>query len=252
MYIISMVAVISLKQDNSMVIKMYTIKIGANEIEYTISRRAKKYINISIKGDKTIHVSAPRRVPIYEIEKVLKEKSVWIENKMNSFTSNKNKFENENILWYIGLPYQLKVIQNLKNDVTIVESSIIINTKYIEKNYIKQVYEKWLYKQAEELYYREVYYWLEIMKEYNLILSKIQIRKMKSRWGSCIPSKNKICLNTALMKVPKQCIEYVILHELTHLIEPNHSKNFYFIVEKYMADWKARKDKLNKEFGNIL
>ncbi|MBQ1955432.1 MAG: M48 family metallopeptidase [Clostridia bacterium] len=74
---------------------------------------------------------------------------------------------------------------------------------------------------------------------------EIHFKKMTSRWGSCVPAKNLITFNTALASVPKECAEYVVVHELCHFIHPNHSKSFYAEVEKHIPDWKERKKKLN-------
>lgn len=227
------------------------IKKEIDGIEYILSRRAKKYINISVRNNE-VFVSAPKRVPQYEIEKVIRDKASWIKEKLKNQKSMKNEWKDSNLVWYKGLQYELKVALSAKNGVDVFGNTIIVSTRTEEKEYVEKIFEKWIYQQAEETYQREVSRWLSIMEEYHLEMPRIQIRKMKTRWGSCIPSKKKICLNLALMYTPTACMEYVVLHELTHFIEANHSKNFYFIVQKYMPDWKARKDKLNKDFGNIL
>ena len=227
------------------------IKKEIDGIEYILSRRAKKYINISVRNNE-VFVSAPKRVPQYEIEKVHRDKASWIKEKLKNQKSMKNEWKDSNLVWYKGLQYELKVALSAKNGVDVFGNTIIVSTRTEEKEYVEKIFEKWIYQQAEETYQREVSRWLSIMEEYHLEMPRIQIRKMKTRWGSCIPSKKKICLNLALMYTPTACMEYVVLHELTHFIEANHSKNFYFIVQKYMPDWKARKDKLNKDFGNIL
>ncbi len=71
----------------------------------------------------------------------------------------------------------------------------------------------------------------------------IQIRKMKSRWGS-LSAKGRLTLNTDLVRAPKECIDYVVTHELCHLKHHNHSPAFYELLEKSMPDWKKRKHKL--------
>ena len=93
---------------------------------------------------------------------------------------------------------------------------------------------------------------MTIIHHKNIKMPEIKVRKMKTRWGSCIPSKNKITLNIALIYVPKECMEYVVLHELVHFLEPNHGKRFYGIIEEYMTDYKEIRKKLNREYGNIL
>jgi len=79
-------------------------------------------------------------------------------------------------------------------------------------------------------------------------INKVTIRKMKTRWGSCNYHKKSINLNLELIKKPLECVEYVIFHELTHLIYPNHSKDFYNYLLTYMSDWKRRKERL-ESFG---
>ena len=74
---------------------------------------------------------------------------------------------------------------------------------------------------------------------------ELKIRYMTARWGSCQPQKGIITLNSQLIEKPRRCMEYVVLHEFAHFIHPNHSKDFYTLVESLMPDWKERKWELN-------
>ena len=67
---------------------------------------------------------------------------------------------------------------------------------------------------------------------------------MKSRWGVCFPNKHSITLSTRLIHYPVECFEYVLLHEYAHFLVPNHSKEFYEVIEKYMPDYKERIKKM--------
>ena len=73
---------------------------------------------------------------------------------------------------------------------------------------------------------------------------KLAYRNMKSRWGSCQPSTGRICINTRLALYPPECLEYVVVHELCHLLEGNHGPRFHALMDTFMPDWKARKAKL--------
>ena len=75
---------------------------------------------------------------------------------------------------------------------------------------------------------------------------------MKTKWGICTPSKNEITFNLNLIKTPLECIEYVVLHELSHFKHPNHSRNFHNFVTRFMPNWKERKKILDNEFTTIL
>ena len=76
----------------------------------------------------------------------------------------------------------------------------------------------------------------------------LRIRTMKSCWGSCLVNKGIITLNRKLLMKPRECIEYVVMHELCHFIYPDHSKQFYGFMEKLMPDWKERREHLNGRF----
>jgi predicted metal-dependent hydrolase len=80
-------------------------------------------------------------------------------------------------------------------------------------------------------------------------LPKVVVRQMRSRWGSCT-ARGKITLNLKLVMVPRQLIDYVIVHELCHLAEHNHSKGFYTLLSRVMPDWEERREKLERfDFG---
>lgn len=91
-------------------------------------------------------------------------------------------------------------------------------------------------------------YFKKIIAKYsklvNVEIQNIRIRQMKTRWGSCNSAKSYINLNTELIKKASNTIEYVIFHELAHLIHPNHSREFYNYLSTYMPDWKKRKERL--------
>ncbi len=97
---------------------------------------------------------------------------------------------------------------------------------------------------------RLCFIFFSILQEWNKIVKRdikdIKIRQMKTRWGSCNPYKSYINLNIELIKKPKICIEYVIFHELTHLIYPDHSSKFYEYLSLYMSDWEKRKEILGQ------
>lgn len=74
----------------------------------------------------------------------------------------------------------------------------------------------------------------------------LRIRKMTSQWGNCRKERGIITLNACLYPLPDECIEFVAAHELSHMLEPNHSSAFYAVLDKYMPDWREREEKLKK------
>lgn len=75
--------------------------------------------------------------------------------------------------------------------------------------------------------------------------SSVLVQRMKTRWGSCTPSKKSIRLNTALAEKPPQCLEYVVVHELAHLIEPSHNARFVSVMDAFMPQWRSWRAMLN-------
>ena len=149
----------------------------------------------------------------------------------------------------------MKIVADNKNNIVINNKYIEIHVKdkYIEnKKYIKRVYEKWLKEYALKTFEKLVLKYQETLKKYDIKIPKIEIRQMKSRWGSCIPSNNKVIFNLNLIKTPMCCIEYVVLHELSHFKHQNHSKNFYNFITIFMPDWKERKKILDEEFMGVV
>ena len=90
--------------------------------------------------------------------------------------------------------------------------------------------------------------WEYLKSNFSLNMPVIQIKKLKARWGACFSNQNKVCFNLVLVHLEKELIDYVIVHELCHFIQPNHSKLFYQEVHKRLPDYKEREKKL-KEIG---
>jgi predicted metal-dependent hydrolase len=76
--------------------------------------------------------------------------------------------------------------------------------------------------------------------------TRIFVHRMKTRWGSCNPSSGNVRLNTELAKKPPECLEYILVHELAHLIEPTHNARFLALMDKYIPHWQQIKDELNR------
>ena len=117
-----------------------------------------------------------------------------------------------------------------------------------DEDLIQNIFSRWWRQTAETVYQEEVdRFYDEVIRKYGIDKPVISIRKMKTLWGSCTPSKSKITLNEYLLKANIRCIQYVVLHELTHLLYPNHNSDFYNFLTVHMPDWKERKKQLDTE-----
>lgn len=217
---------------------------------YEVHRKKVKNINLRIKPNMEIYISAPMNLHSDYIENFIRSKEKWIkqvlqkieEAKQNQLPSQYLSGEKHK---YLGKEYELEVKQGNSNRVSIKEGKIIltvISNIFENSDEKKKVMEKWYFENAQKVFVNTIQKWLEILDE---SIEKLSIKPMKSRWGSCNYVKRYINLNTELIKRTQFEIEYVILHELTHLKYPNHGKGFYRYIENYMPNYKMAEKMLN-------
>lgn len=238
---------------------MRSIVLNNKIVEYHVNYNSKKNVNIRIKPDLTVNVSAPRWVVKSELERILTKKTSWIlENIERQRKIQKNKkvniLENGHSIWYKGEKYRLFFRKSEENYVWLNNEQIIVFSKKSDDlEYSKKILINWLRGLAKAEFEKALHkYRNKMLKKYNIPEFNLQIRAMKTRWGTCTPSKKKVTLNLNLMYVPEEYMEYVALHELTHFVEIYHNVNFYNILAEFMPDWKARQDTLNKEYSQIV
>lgn len=122
------------------------------------------------------------------------------------------------------------------------------NTKLVNQADIDKQFDNWWQRQAKQYYQSVLDKLYPIISRHNIIKPTILVAKMQTLWGSCSRKLCKINLNYYLYKASVACIEYVVFHEMMHLMYPNHDKNFYEFLTIYMPDWKERKKQLDYEF----
>lgn len=203
-----------------------------------------KNIILKVKPSCEVILTIPITTDDEYINYILKKRKDWIDKKLEFFKSNNKPQIKEYVsgesFEYLGKRYRLKVIEADEEQVKLQRGYIKIYIKN-KNNFRKKekLLNDWYMLKAKK-------YFEKIINQYSHIINReikiIRIRQMKTRWGSCNPSKGYINLNSELIKKPKDCIEYVVFHELAHLIHPNHSRSFYNYLDTYMPDWRIRKD----------
>ena len=207
-----------------------------------------KNITLKVKPTCVEVLTVPLRTDDKHIEHILKKRNDWINKKIDFFQLN-NKIENKEYVSgesfkYLGKNYRLKVIESKEEEVKLLRGYIQIFIKNkMDFKRKEKLLNDWYTKRAENYFEKIVENYLHIVKKE---VKNIRIRQMKTRWGSCNPLKSYINLNSELIKKSKESIEYVIFHELAHLIYDNHSREFYNYLNTYMPDWKKRKEKLER------
>jgi len=228
------------------------IKNGIVNIE--IVRKPIKNIHLKVYRDFSVSLSVPQAVPDEWIDNFLKERVTWIDKQLSKYkqTSGYNSLLNVKSgtsVQLLGKDMRILKNSSLVNSVELDEKNIIVNLKNIEiEDSVNKVLGDWWRKKALEIFLKEATILFDdIFKKYNIEMPIINIRKMKTLWGSCTKAKNKITFNEYLLKADLRCIQYVVLHEMTHLLYPYHNNDFYNFLTVQMPDWKERKECLDKE-----
>ncbi len=220
-------------------------------IEYKLVKKPIKNINIRIKPDGSIFVSAPENISSKIVDGFVEGKAEWIFRRIADVERARESmpdddFYNGKILYYLGSSYELQIIDANGFDVKFMDGKIIIYAK--DGTDIKTKYIKWLSEQARPIFEDSLGRMLELAAEFDLKKPEIYIRNMRSRWGSCNKAKCRIGLNVQLMKADPECIDQVVLHEVIHFISYDHSDRFYGILDRLMPDWRVRKKRLETEY----
>jgi predicted metal-dependent hydrolase len=244
------------KQIFWMVENMTNEIICIDNITVVIHRKKVKNINLRIGKDKTITISANNRISIKSLEKLITSKKDWINYNLNRIDIHQTQNEKSESIEYVsgeeiklqGNQYKLLVLENKKNHVEIEENVIYLYTSdissYKEK---KKIIDKLIKCKAEEFFEESLMNMLDLISIYGVKRPEMKIRKMRSRWGSCNKTKKLITINFELVKAPKDCLDYVVLHELIHFLVSGHNKTFYNYMSILMPDWKIRKKMLNDQ-----
>ena len=212
-----------------------------------IVRKDVKNITLKVRPNGEAILTTPKAASDEHIKFIIEKRAKWIAQKRAFFASFKTpqkEYVSGEDFKYLGRSYRLKVVQSKEEHVKLQCGYLGLFVK--DKSDIKRkrdlVYE-WYYEKA-------MLYFFNILQEFNKIVKQdiksVKIRQMKTRWGSCNPYKSYINLNIELIKKPRACIEYVVFHELVHLLYPDHSKNFYDYLTLYMPNWQKRKEILER------
>lgn len=228
--------------------------ICIDNIVIEVSRKKVKNINLKINKDKSITIFANSKISINKLEKLVNSKKDWIYKNLNKINihhikSEPQEYINGEKINIRGMQYKLLVLENNKNKVEIEENIIYLYTKDINSYFDKKkIIDKFIKSKAIELFRESLDSMLNLIKPYEVNKPDMKIRKMKSRWGSCNRTKNKITINYELVKAPKDCLDYVVLHELIHFLVSGHNKAFYNYMTILMPDWKTRKKILHEQY----
>lgn len=215
-----------------------------NNINYQIKLGNIKSLRMHFNKKNTLIISAPFLIKKESIIAFVEKNIKWI--------IDKNKLINEKIISYeensphlfLGKEYILKTNYSKTPRVDIIDNIIIVSTN--EKTSIKKQIIEYRKEKSLEIFEEILYQSFIKMKDYLKEYPKLIIKESLTKWGCCYFKENKIMLNLALTQVPIYLIEYVIFHELTHFIYPNHSKEFHNFLQKYVPNERMYSKEIKK------
>lgn len=208
-----------------------------------IIRTSRRSLALTINERGELIVHAPKNMPLYDIMDFLQKKEKWIDEKCNNINNilskNKEIVEYQEIFFF-GKRYKVVETQGIETNYLTEKTILIERTKNINKR--KQSLKNWYLQNVENVLVPRVQKLAEFMK---LKYKSISIINSKAKWGMC-DSKRNLYFNWKMLMLSPNVIDYIIIHELSHLIELNHSPKFWEIVKAVLPNYKHLKEILNR------
>lgn len=214
-------------------------------------------ILIKVHPDCRVVVSAPQDTDDQQVLNAVEKRGRWIYQQLRDFRKQLEYITPRQYIsgeshYYLGKQYMLKVIvaPSEAQGVKMLRGKLEVTLRHKSAEKVLQLLTDWYKARAREVFAKR----LNAMLEQALWVSDsppLRILTMQTQWGSCSPN-GRVTLNPNLVKAPRECIDYVILHELCHLAEHNHSERFYRLMGQVMPDWEKTKKRLDGMAGMIM
>ena len=223
-------------------------KWGEQEFPYRLVYAERKTLGISVNPEGSVQVKAPLNATMEQIEQKLRKRAGWIIRQQRFFrsfgeASPKRRYVSGESHLYLGRQYILRVTEGKRNEVRY--RGHCFEVECTSRDRVKSLMNEWYHVRAKLKFSEIAEPILQKFESHQVSPKGLYIQQMQHRWGSCTRT-GKIILNRELIKTPRPCIEYVIVHEMCHLVHPNHTKEFYHLLEKFMPDWEKWKNRLER------
>ncbi|WP_421879025.1 M48 family metallopeptidase [Marinoscillum sp.] len=227
---------------------METIELG--DISIAVDQKAIQNIHLSVyPPDGRVHISAPAKMELDTIRVFAISKLDWIKKQREELQSQvretPREFINRESHYFLGERYLMKIVErNAPPEVELTHKYMILkvrpNTATIKR---KEILDEWYRAQLKEIVPELIAKWEEVI---GVECQDFGIKRMRTKWGSCKREAGRIWLNLELARKPVECLEYIIVHELTHFHERNHTARFQALMDQFMPQWRHHRDTLNR------
>ncbi len=213
-----------------------SLQYGNTSIAYELSYTEREKLAIHVHPDTSVSVEAPLDSDFAHIEEKVRKRAAWIIKQQRkfrrySFEIPKRQYVSGESHRYLGRQYRLRVTAD-DTPMEVVRMDRGIITMFLRSKspeHVKKVPDGWMRERTRTIFSERIAEWHPRFERYDILYPQIIVRRIKSRWGSCT-ANGKITLNLKLIQVPKQLIDYVIVHELSHLVEHSHAPAFYTLL----------------------
>jgi predicted metal-dependent hydrolase len=228
-----------------------TLQYGKRIVEVSLTVSARKYLSITVHPDCRVTANAPDDQSVEVIEARIRRRLKWITEQLRFFEDHQprsapRQYVNGATHLYLGRQYRLRIRKGKKNGIRLIGG--FFEMELVEPRdgeAVKRLLDDWYRGHAREAIARRVALYLPRFLSRGAREPEIRYRLMKKRWGSC-SAKGVILFNTELARASVYCMDYVIVHELCHLLQPNHNNAFYQLLKQVLPDWERRKERLEK------
>lgn len=232
--------------------------IDIHEITVEVIRKSVKHMRLTVvPPDGLVRVSVPKRIDDRTVRTAVTNKLDWIREKQRLVVErarHEARFHREvasgETHWSWGRPYRLIVVEGSGRPSVSVRDGdqMVMRVPSGASAALRlRVLDGWYRASLASRIPGLIETWEPVVGE---AVAEWRIKKMKTRWGSCNPRARRVWLALELAKRGPECTEYVLVHEMVHLIEPSHNRRFYRIMDRLLPDWRARRDELNRVPGS--
>jgi predicted metal-dependent hydrolase len=229
---------------------LHEVSFGKGRIEFRLKRTSRRTLAITVRPDTSVVVTAPRGAAVDVVAARVRKQGMWIRRQQTYFSRFLPKLPPRRYVSgethrYLGRQYRLKVVEGPDEGAKLTGKFIQVQTAGKgESGRVRRLVEAWYVLHARERFARSL---AECLARFHgrVGTPHLRLRRMPKRWGSWT-QRGVIYLNPELVLAPASCIDYVVTHELCHLVHARHGQAFYGLLRRVMPDWEERKDRLER------
>lgn len=236
----------------------HEVAFGKRRIAFLLKRTGRRTLGITVRPDASVLVTAPSSAAVDRVRSRVKARAPWIVRQQEYFYGFRppippRRYVSGETHRFLGRQYRLKVVEGPGGHARLKGKFIVVETLHKDdRGNVRQIVESWYLVRARERFKRSVH---ESLARFHGRLKSpvVRLKRMPKRWGSWTKS-GAIYLNPELVLAPGSCIDYVVTHELCHLVHARHGREFYALLLRVMPDWeerKARLERMSAETGSL-